>query len=62
MQGDDGCNVLTPMKIPSAETNPHLKLKRDHCDDLNPPPTKPIVVGDILLVNFPGIVSSYWCS
>ena len=63
MQGDDDPNVLSSSKLP--ETNRHLKRKRDLCEDptgLPPAKRSPIVVGDIILVNFPGIPSYYWSS
>ena len=63
LQGDEDPNVLSSSKAP--QTNPHLKRKRDPCDDsTNPPPTKwtPMITS----VSFSGLPSSYlssqlWC-
>ena len=58
MQGDEDPNVVSSSKVPSVETNPHLKRKRDPRDDSNdsPPANRtPMIIS----VSFSGFPSSY---
>ena len=58
MQGDEDPNVVSSSKVPSVETNPHLKWKRDLCDDsIDSPPAKQTPM--IISVSFSGFPSSY---
>ena len=61
MQGLEDPNVVLSLKVPSIETNPHLKRKRDPCDDsTNSLPAKRTPM--ITSVSFSSFPSSYWSS
>ena len=55
MQGDEDPNVVSSLKVPSIKTNPHLKWKRDPCNDSTdslPAKWKPMIIS----------VSFFWFS